>query len=214
VEHDPQDTATILAACHRGDPHALATLVQRDLAWVRGYVSRRLGVLLRRRNDTQDVVQEAMVEILRSGPRFIVSDRDACRALVAKIVENAIRRAWRHQAADRRDVRREESLPVDETVLDHDRGATHPSEAAGASEMRAWVRLALELLDPDERTVIVLREYRDLAFREIAQLLGTSEDAARMRFSRAVSQLARCMDELRAQRIVPLCDEAPPEPNP
>jgi RNA polymerase sigma-70 factor (ECF subfamily) len=210
VEHDPQDTAAILADCHRGDPHALAALVQRDLAWVRGHVSRRLGLLLRRREDTQDVIQETLVQILRSGPRFIVSDRDSFRALVAKVVENTIRRAWRHQAADRRDVRREEALPADETVLHLERSATHPSEAAGVSEMRAWVRLALELLDPDDRTVIVLREYRDLSFGEIAQALGTTEDVARMRFVRALPRLARCMDRLREQRIAELLDDPPP----
>jgi RNA polymerase sigma-70 factor (ECF subfamily) len=214
VEHDPQDTAAILADCHRGDPHAIAALVQRDLAWVRGHVSQRLGLLLRRREDTQDVIQETLVQILRSGPRFIVSDRDSFRALVAKLVENTIRRAWRHQAADRRDVRREEALPADETVLHLDRSVTRPSEAAAASEMRAWVRLALELLDPDDRAVIVLREYRDLSFGEIAQLLGTTEDVARMRFARALPRLARCMDKLRAQRIAELLDEPPAEPGP
>lgn len=208
MDADPRNTAELLVSCHRGDPHALAALVQRDLSWVRGYVSRRLGALLRRREDTQDVIQETLVEILRSGPRFVVADRGAFRALVAKMVENTIRRAWRYQVAERRDLRRDEALPADDTVLDLDHSATHPSEAAGRSEMRAWVRLALELLDPDDRSVIVMREYRDQSFGEIAQVLGTTEDAARMRFTRALPRLARCMDQIKAGQIRGLVDEA------
>ncbi len=207
---DPHDTAELLASCHRGDPHALAALVERDLAWVRGHVSRRLGPLLRRREDTQDVIQETLVGILRSGPRFVVTDRDAFRALVAKMVENTLRRAWRHEAAGKRDLRREEVPSGDGTAVHLGRSATHPSEAAAANEMRAWVRLALELLDPDDRGVIVMREYRDLSFGEIAQALGTTEDAARMRYARALPRLARCMDRLRAGQIGDLIGTPPP----
>lgn len=209
VATDPADTAELLASCHRGDAHALVALVERDLAWVRGHVSRRLGALLRRREDTQDVVQETLVSILRSGPRFVVTDREQFRALVAKMVENTLRRSWRYEAAGRRDLRRDEALPVDATVVHLGRTATRPSEAAAANEMRALVRLALELLDPDDRAVIVMREYRDLSFGEIARAFATTEDAARMRYARALPRLARCMDRLRAGQLGDL-SEGPP----
>jgi RNA polymerase sigma factor (sigma-70 family) len=212
LDDDPRNTAELLTGCHRGDARALVALVQRDLSWVRGHVSHRLGPMLRRREDTQDVIQDTLVEILRSGPRFVVSDRDSFRALVARMVENTIRRGWEHETAGRRDLRREEEMPADETVvtLGAGHGVTRPSEAAGHSEMRARVRLALELLDPDDRRVLVLREYRDLSFGEIAQALGTTEDAARMRFARALPRLARCMGRLQAGRLAELLDEPAP----
>ena len=48
------------------------------------------------------------------------------------------------------------------------------------SSRRAWVRLALEMLDPDDRNVVLWREYQDLSFAEIGARLQVGEDAARV----------------------------------
>jgi RNA polymerase sigma factor (sigma-70 family) len=48
---------------------------------------------------------------------------------------------------------------------------------------------AMESLDPPDRTAILLRFFEDRSLREVGQLLGTSEDAAQKRVSRALEQL-------------------------
>jgi DNA-directed RNA polymerase specialized sigma24 family protein len=130
VSPPSNNTAELLAGCHRGDAAALATLLERNLAWVQAHVSRRLGPQLRQRGDSQDIVQETMIQVVRSGPRFVVADGASFRALVAKMVENTIRRIWRHEVAHRRDLRRDEEFPGDDTVLHLGESATRPSEAA------------------------------------------------------------------------------------
>lgn len=206
------DTVDLLAAWHRGDAAALGQLVDRELPWLAAHVRRRLGALLRNRHDTQDIVQEALLGTLRDGPRFVVDDRRQLRALLARIVENVIRREHEHWTAGRRDVRRDAALPRSEVVLQLGgvrNPFTRPSEAAEADEMRAWIRLALELLDTLDRDLIVLREYRRESFAAIAARLGIQEDAARMRFRRALTRLGTVLAELRSGQFGVRLDATP-----
>jgi RNA polymerase sigma factor (sigma-70 family) len=48
---------------------------------------------------------------------------------------------------------------------------------------------AMETLDPPDRTAILLRYFEDKSLRDVGRTLGTSEDAAQKRVSRALDQL-------------------------
>jgi RNA polymerase sigma factor (sigma-70 family) len=150
--------------------------------------------------------------VLRDGPRFVVSDREHLRALLSRLVENVLHVHVRRVQAQRRDVRREVAPPSGESVLFLDRCAATvetPSQAASADEARAWVRLALEMLDPEDRDVVLWREYQGLSFAEVAERLGLQEDAARMRFNRALPKLAHKLEQLRAGRVADALAPAP-----
>ncbi|MBK8976921.1 MAG: sigma-70 family RNA polymerase sigma factor [Planctomycetes bacterium] len=197
---DPGETAILLRRWHAGEQGALQELLQRDLGWIREHVQRRLGGLLRQKGETQDYVQDAMVEVLRYGPRFVMHDRDRFRGLLVRIIENVLRDRHDWFTAKRRAIQRERPLP-DDSVIDLDlslESVTRPSEHAARGERESWVRLALELLPPDDRRVILLRQWDELPFEEIGARLGCSTDAARMRFQRALPKLARKIEELRA----------------
>jgi RNA polymerase sigma factor (sigma-70 family) len=136
-----------------------------------------------------------------------VSDRGHLRALLAKMIENVLRVQANHHHAQRRDLRREVAATVGvstrDTVLDLDPTGTGtaPDQAAERTETRDWVRLALQFLDADDRDAIVWRDYDELSFAEVAARLGVAEDAARMRYRRALPKLARALTDLRAGRL-------------
>lgn len=201
------DTAQLLLRWARGDHDAMATLIAEDAPWIEAQVRRRLGPQLRQRVDTQDIVQNTLLAILQSGPCFVCSDRAHLRALLARMVQNAIHAQVDHATAGKRDVRREVQPRVrtdsgSVLFLDAKSAAiTGPGDAAAAGETRAWVRLALELLEPDDRNVILWREFEDHSFAAIGARLGTSEDAARMRFGRALPRLATKLKALRAGQL-------------
>lgn len=201
-------TRDLLLRWHGGDQEAMAELVQQEGAFVERQVRSRLGPLLRRQHDTQDIVQATLLQALRSAPRFLVSDRDQLRGLLAKMVENALRVQANHQQRQKRDLRREQPIQQtsNETVLDLDPAstATNPGSAAERNETRDWVRLALELLDPADREVIVMRDYEELAFGEIAAQLGQAEDTVRMRYRRAMPKLAGTLSRLQKGRLADL----------
>jgi RNA polymerase sigma-70 factor (subfamily 1) len=210
------DTAHLLLRWANGDQEALADLVANDAGWIEAQVRARLGNHLRQRVDTQDIVQDTLLTILKVGPRFVCSDRGHLRALLARMVENTIRAQAHHQTAGKRDLRREvraEPAVSGASVLildQHAAAVTDPGSAAGKAETRDWLRLALELLDPDDRNVILWREYEGLPFAEVAARLGLVEDAARMRFARALPKLAKKLKALRAGELAEALGEGRP----
>jgi RNA polymerase sigma factor (sigma-70 family) len=202
MDPDPSIDA-LLQRWHAGDREALAEIVQLELPFVREHVHRRLGDRLRERAQTEDFVQDAMVDVLRNGPRFAIAGRAQLRALLARIVENVLCDAHERAGAKKRGGGRDQALPSD-SVLERDRPArsvTSPSEAAQRGERAAWVRLALELLEPEDRRVVYLRQWLDLPFEEVGARLGLSPDTARMRFNRALPRLAQKLELLRAGRL-------------
>jgi len=203
MEDAGRQTLDLLQRWHQGDREALEQLLQRHLPFIRRYVSNRLGPALRGKGETVDFVQDAMVEFLRYGPRFLLADEGHFRALMVKVIENVLRDRHDWFTARRRDLRRERPLPQ-ESLLGLDplaRSVTRPSQVSQRQEEEAWIRLALELLDPEDRRIIMLRTYEELGYGEIATRLGIKESAARMRFNRALPKLARKAGDLRRGRL-------------
>jgi RNA polymerase sigma-70 factor, ECF subfamily len=194
---DGGETMRLLSLWHAGDVAARDQLIERELPWIRQHVRQRLGPMLRARAETQDYVQEALLRVLDYGPRFVTNDRSRFRAMIVRVIENHLRDLVDWHAAGKRAVARERPLPSDSVIdLDSGKAITRPSEHAASNEQRAWLHLAMELLDPDDRRIILLRQWQELEFGEIAEMLGIAEDAARMRFRRALPRLGSKMEQL------------------
>ena len=123
----------------------------------------------------------------------------AFRALLARIVENDIVDRVRWSQRGCRDWKKQRPLPSD-TVLQLDapaRSVTEPPDRADRNEQQAWLRLALELLEPDDREVIRLRDWDGLSFIQLGERLDTTEEAARKRYVRALPKLSQKLELLR-----------------
>lgn len=71
---------------------------------------------------------------------------------------------------------------------------------AGSLEIEAenrdlWERMKAHLaaLSPDQREIVILRTWDELPYKEIAQMLGKSENACKMSYSRALGLLREAM---------------------
>jgi RNA polymerase sigma-70 factor (ECF subfamily) len=197
-------TLQLLQRWHRGDERALEELIARDLPWLRNEAMRRMGSELRQRQEADDVVQQALVHVMQFGPRFEVADEDHYRAILLRIVENTIRKMLRDSRRQKRSAGREEPLPSG-SVVALAATATRPSAAADRNEQRAWLHLALELLDTDDREIVLQRQWHGQPFAAIGEQLGINEDAARRRFERAVARLAQTVCHLRRGELVQAC---------
>jgi RNA polymerase sigma factor (sigma-70 family) len=190
----------LLRRWHSGDQQALAELVARELPWLRAEAGRRMGGELRQRQDADDVVQQALVHVLQHGPRFEVQDDEHYRAILLRIVENTVRKLLRDGRRLKRWAGREEPLPSG-SVVALAASVTRPSAAADRNEQRAWVQLALELLDSGDREIVLSRQWHGLPFQAIGEQLGIAADAARRRFERAVHRLAQMVGRLRTGEL-------------
>ena len=57
-----------------------------------------------------------------------------------------------------------------------------------------WIRQALDALDPGEREILMLREYEQLSYQEIAELLNIPVNTVRSRLFRARMALKEILD--------------------
>jgi RNA polymerase sigma factor (sigma-70 family) len=201
---EPDDpTPQLLRRWHDGDEQALAVLVAANLPWLRAHVDRRLGAFLRARGDADDYLQDAVLDFLRDGPRFVVRDAAQLRALLARIAENTLRdrndwfRAKRRKMGANVTLTRDSVVALDPALQRN----TTPSQHASKDEELQWVRLALELMDGEDRAILVAREYEGRSFVDLGEELGMTANAVRMRWTRAVTRLAEVMKDLRAGKV-------------
>lgn len=208
MDYEGLDTTQLLRQWNAGDGGAVDALVRRHESWIRRRVRSRLGTDLRRKLDSADVVQEALLRFFVDGPRVHIANEECFRRLMAVIVENVIRDESDWFRARRRDMRRELD-GQDEAVVYLD--ARRPGEATALeqlerAEQQAMIRLGLELMRPEDRMVYVLRIWDELSFAAVAQRLGIREDAADARFRRAARRLQEIVASLRERGVDPLIE--------
>lgn len=192
----------LLAAAQSGDAAArerfFAAVYEPVLAIVRG----RLGGGLRRYHESGDVVQEALLQALRSLPAAGFADREHLLAWLAALVENRLRDLAKFHGAQKRELgreRREASIDPDGLgLLEQGAGAAPgagPASQAAAGEERDRLEAALRGLDPKRARAIELRG-RGLPWADVARELELpSEGAARMLHARALIELGRALGQ-------------------
>jgi RNA polymerase sigma-70 factor (ECF subfamily) len=163
-----------------GDPHAFARLVARWESPVRRLCVRMTGDEHR----GEDLAQEAFARIYANRHRY--EDGRPFSTWLWRIALNLC-----YESSRRAGIRGER--PLDERE-DRRAGGAGPHERAVASERAALVREALARLPEAHRAVVVLRQYQNLKFREIADVLDVPEGTVKWRMTEALDRLA---DELK-----------------
>lgn len=173
----PGDEELMLAVAG-GDLAAFAQLVTRHqrAAWNTAY--RFLGNAA----DAEDVAQKAFLRILDAADRYrpTASFRTYLYRIVARLCLDFSRR---------RRLRAHVELP---DVADKNE---MPGEAFEAQEQAAAVRQSLDSLPPKQKMAIILRYYDGLGYREIAEVLGTTNKGVERLLSRAKATLASRLGE-------------------
>ncbi len=186
---DAHSSTELLALAKTGDQGALDALFARYLPSLRGWARGRLPRWVRDITDTEDLVQDALLQTFKRIELFEPDRSGALNAYLRQAVMNRIRDEFR------RSRRREPG-----EVLDTDAPAPDPSpldEAMGAELLDEYEQ-ALERLTPEEREVIVGRIEMELSYEELAETLGRpTANAARSAVVRALRRLAEEMGRAR-----------------
>ena len=132
---------------------------------------------LRNQADAMDVTQRAFVKAFQAldGFRGESSFRTWLYRIAVNLSLNHIRDHKREQPAEIRD---------DQLT----RRPTGPQRII-SGEDADLLREAIAELPPKQRTVLEMRVYDELSFREVAELMGTTENAAKVNFHHAVKKL-------------------------
>jgi len=178
---DTETTITLIERAKRGDADATDALVRRCLPLLRRWARGRLPAYARDLKETQDIVQECLVDALKRLPQFEMRGEGALQAYLRQAVANRIRN----------EIRRVQNRPVAvELGSGHVDGGAGPLEAAIGNQNVERYEAALQRLRPADRELIVGRIELQWSYDELAAATGKpSANAARVAVIRAVYRL-------------------------
>jgi RNA polymerase sigma factor (sigma-70 family) len=164
----PDDDESLMAAFQDGHHAAFTALYDRHQASLLRALRRRTA------HDAADLAQAAFLSVVRARDRY--QRGSSFRAWLYAIAMNALRdhqrKAWRSV------------LTIDGAVPEV---AVDPPNTDHASDR--VVRAALMTLPAAEREAVTLHHYDGFSFKEVAQMTGVSESAAKVRAHRGYQRL-------------------------
>lgn len=170
--HDDVDEMALLRRFARdGEEEAFAELVRRHLNLVHSAALRQI----RSPQLAEDIAQSVFSDLAR----------DATRLKPGTILAAWLYEVTRRTAIDvaRREARRQlrEQVAVEMNAMN--------STSSDWAQVEPLLDDAMAALDETDRTAVLLRYFENKSLREVGAALGTSDDTAQMRVSRAVERL-------------------------
>ncbi|MEX2185471.1 MAG: sigma-70 family RNA polymerase sigma factor [Pirellulales bacterium] len=197
------ETQELLAGARDGDADAVNRLLERHREALRRMIDMRLDRKIRQRVDASDVVQDVLVDAHRRLKDYLSNPAMPFHLWLRQMAKDRLIDAHRrHRDAARRSLDREQPLAIagtdDRSTIElaaqlWDREMT-PAAAATVRELQQRFAAAVELLDEQDREVILMRHFEQLSNSEVAAALGLTAPAASMRYLRAMRRLRELLD--------------------
>lgn len=176
-----------MLAYQAGDPRAFEELFDR-------YKSRIYNYFLRHLSDwtvAEDLFQKTFLRVHEARSRYQPSASFA--TWIYTIATNLLRDELRKKGA------RPPELPIEgpgpgagrEPAEDR----ANPERGASRAELRGRIAAAVRALPIEQREAFILGKYEGRAYQEIAEILGCSEGAVKVRIHRAVKSLREALGE-------------------
>jgi RNA polymerase sigma-70 factor (ECF subfamily) len=191
-----RNTESLIDQARHGDGAARLSLLERYRDYLRKMVAVRLDRRLAPRVDASDVVQETLALASRRMDDYL---RDQplpflgwLRQLATESIKDTHRR---HIGSQRRSVDREaqdadlpdeSAVQLGQRLLARD---TSPSNRMIRQERRDQVKTALAEISTRDREILVMRYLEHLDGAEIAEALGITEGAVKLRLLRALQRM-------------------------
>jgi RNA polymerase sigma-70 factor (ECF subfamily) len=180
----------------------LGMLFQNHRPRLLAIIRRRLDPALAGRLDPEDIVSDAFLQAHGKWQKFKAQSTLTAFAWLYRIVLDCLIDTWRHANRDCRDPRREMPFPEGSSAqlgLGLVEGGTSPSSAAARHELQQRMRQVLRCLKEMDRQVLWLRHADQLSFAEIGMVLDLTENAATVRYVRALRRLKNLWQQLHAE---------------
>ena len=161
-----------------GDSRAFHVLVDRHAA----ELFRLAMSLSRNRAEAEDIVQETLIGAFRGMSKF--DGRASVKTWMKRILVRQAARAW-HKARPSRQSASLDTLPGDAPI-----GPTATVESSTTRvDSKIDVAAVLKTLPADFRQILVLREFEQLSYAEIAELLEVPQGTVESRLHRARAEV-------------------------
>ena len=189
----------LVARYRRGDPSAFRLIVRRHQRPLFNFALRQVHV----QSTAEDIVQDVFVRIVQSidgfkeEARFTTWAYTIARNLCIDHLRKRVHR--RHPSLDApvgdggsSDGSGEEGPTLGERVAS---GGASAERAVIGQQMQVHITAAVERLPEDQREVFLLRHVSELAFKDIAEIVGVSENTVKSRMRYALERLQAALAE-------------------
>jgi RNA polymerase sigma-70 factor (ECF subfamily) len=193
VDHSTADDQTLVRAAQRGDMAAFEELVtrHRDKIYARAYS------MMRNEEEAIDLSQEAWVKGWQRLAQF--QGESSFGTWMTRIVINLcldqLRKQKRHRTESIDEIN-EESGGVERQMPVV---TTNPTAGLERNELRQRIDRALGQLSYEHRTVLVLHEFEELEYKEIAKVMGCSIGTVMSRLFYARRKMAVLLADLKSE---------------
>jgi RNA polymerase sigma-70 factor, ECF subfamily len=183
-----EEYASLVRAAAAGDTEALDRLLLRaqEVAW------RFSTSVCGHANDAEDAMQEALIKTYRYVGR--IREPEAFRPWLYRTVRNACLMGRRKNAGEPTRLQSlDEVLPGSDGRMrpDAPHPGKNPEQLADNAALRRRLPKALHSLPGPYRAIVFLREMEGLSTREVAKVMGMTEDNVKTRLHRARIQLQK-----------------------
>jgi RNA polymerase sigma-70 factor (ECF subfamily) len=173
----------------QGDREALGRLLEMCRHYLLAVANKELTPALWAKVAPSDIVQDTLLEAGRDFRAFHGGNEEELLAWLRGILRHNVANVRRHFETGKREVVREVSLE-ESTALSFET----PSREAQAREQDEQLAQAIEQLPEHYRQVLLWHTTEHLTFTQIADKLGSTTDAVRKLWGRAVEELAKLLD--------------------
>ncbi len=202
VEPAPENLdASDIKLALKGDAASWQRLTERYRDKLRAMVAYRMDRRIQARIDASDVVQEAFFDAAKRLPEFAAKQEVPFFIWMRALVQQRMGMAHRdHLGRAKRSAAREAEPPTFDSskaialaLLDKHMS---PSEDVRRKELAEKLKAQLDLLEPLDREVLILRHFEHLSNSEVALTLNLTAPAASQRYGRALRRLKDIMVNL------------------
>jgi RNA polymerase sigma-70 factor (ECF subfamily) len=183
----------LMEAYQGGDVRAFEELLTRHRKPVMNFLYRQVG------SETlaEDLLQEVFLRIIQGGPTYKAQAKfTTWLYTIARnlCVDNSRRAKHRRAKSLDQPVGEEGKSTMGDLVAD--KGPAPDRQAIGR-QLQGRIAEAIDHLPEDQREVFLMREYLDLPFKEIAEIVGCPENTVKSRMRYALERLREELDEYR-----------------
>ena len=182
---------TLLESAQNGSSKSLGKLLETCREYLLLVANQTLDHDLQAKVGPSDLVQETFLRAQNHWCDFQGRDERELLAWLRHILLNQVQDARRGFHSQKREVDRE----VAEGSTQLEDKADTPSAQIIATEQRMSLEQALVQLPEEYRRVVIWRNWERRSFKEIGDLLGRSDEAARKLWARAIEKLQQLLDK-------------------
>lgn len=177
------------------DPGAIEALYDRHASLLLGVCLRYCG----NRDDAEDILHDAFIKIIQKIHTFRERSEGSLEAWMRRVVVNTALNFLRSRVKERMFTDLDPALVAAEQEAEEETGA----ERFPADTDRETIMALICSLPPGYRTVFNLFVFEEYGHREIAEMLGCTENTSKSQLSKARAMLRKKLTELSQLKNTP-----------